>query len=64
MRIAIITKDAAGLRDAILSNRPSPITYNAPKPKDIMDEDKIIQAYRIDVKPENVVIVPVDKVFQ
>jgi zinc protease len=64
MRIAIITKDAAGLRDAILSNRPSPMTYNAPKPKDITDEDKIIEAYRIDVKPENVVIVPVDKVFQ
>jgi zinc protease len=64
MRIAIITKDAAGLRDAILSNRPSPITYNAPKPKDITDEDKIIAAYRIDVKPENVVIVPVDRVFQ
>ena len=64
MRIAIITKDAAGLRDAILSNRPSPITYNAPKPKEIMDEDKIIQAYKIDVRPENVVIVPVEKVFQ
>jgi len=64
MRIAIITKDAAGLRDAILSNRPSPMTYNSPKPKDITDEDKIIEAYRIDVKPENVVIVPVDKVFQ
>jgi len=64
MRIAIITKDAAGLRDAILSNRPSPITYNAPKPKEITDQDKIIQAYKIDVRPENVVIVPVEKVFQ
>ncbi|MDX6612168.1 MAG: zinc protease [Blastocatellia bacterium] len=64
MRIAIITKDAAGLRDAILSNRPSPITYNAPKPAEITDEDKLIQRYQIDVRPENVVIVPVDKVFQ
>jgi zinc protease len=64
MRIAIITKDAAGLRDAILSNRPSPITYNAPKPAEITDEDKLIQTYRIDVRPENVAIVPVDKVFQ
>jgi zinc protease len=64
MRIAIITKDAAGLRDAILSNRPSPITYNAPKPKEITDEDKLIEAYKINVKPEDVKIVPVDKVFQ
>lgn len=64
MRIAIITKDAAGLRDAILSNRPSPITYNAPKPKGITDEDKLIEAYKINVKAEDVKIVPVDKVFQ
>ena len=40
MRIVIVTKDAAGLRDAILSNKTSPITYNAAKPKEITDEDK------------------------
>ncbi|HEY6045144.1 MAG TPA: pitrilysin family protein [Pyrinomonadaceae bacterium] len=64
MRIAIVTKDAAGLREAILSNKVSPITYNAPKPKEIMDEDKTIGAYRIAVKPADVTIVEVDKVFQ
>ncbi|MDX6385862.1 MAG: zinc protease [Blastocatellia bacterium] len=64
MRIAIVTKDAAGLREAILSNKPSPITYNAPKPKEITDEDKLIEAYKIVVKPADVTIVPVEKVFQ
>jgi zinc protease len=64
MRIAIVTKDAAGLRDAILSNKPSPISYNAPKPKEITDEDKIIEQYKIVVKPGDVTIAPVDKVFQ
>jgi zinc protease len=64
MRIAIITKDAHGLRQAILSNKPSPITYNAPKPKEITDEDKVIEKYRIGLKPADVTIVPVDKVFQ
>jgi len=64
MRIAVVTKDAAGLREAILSNKPSPITYNAPKPKEITDEDKIIEAYKIVVKPADVTIVPVEKVFQ
>jgi zinc protease len=64
MRIAIVTKDAAGLRDAILSNKTSPITYNAPKPKEITDEDKIIETYKIDVKSVDVIIVPVEKVFQ
>jgi zinc protease len=64
MRVAIVTKDATGLRDAILSNKVSPITYNAPKPKEIMDEDKTIEAYKIVVKPADITIVPVDKVFQ
>jgi zinc protease len=64
MRIAVVTKDAAGLRDAILSNKPSPMTYNAPKPKDITDEDKLIEAYKIMLKPADVTIVPVEKVFQ
>jgi zinc protease len=64
MRIAIVTKDANALRDAIVNNKPSPITYNAPKPKEITDEDKVIEAYKINVKPDDVTIVPVDKVFQ
>lgn len=64
MRVVIITKDAEGLRDAILSNKPSPMTYNSPKPKEITDEDKIIETYKINVKPEDVVIVPVGNVFQ
>jgi len=64
MRIAIITKDGEGLRNAILGNTPSPTTYNAPKPKEILDEDKTIGAYRINVKPADVVIVSVEKVFQ
>jgi len=64
MRIAVVTKDAEGLRDAILSNKPSPITYNAPKPKEITDEDRIIEAYKIVVRPADVTIVPVDRVFQ
>lgn len=64
MRIAIVTKDAAGLRDAILSNKVSPITYNAPKPKEITDEDKVIEAYKIVVKPADITVVSVDKVFQ
>jgi len=64
MRIAMVTKDASVLRDAIINNKPSPITYNAPKPKEITDEDKIIEGYKINVKTGDVVIVPVDRVFE
>ncbi|MBA3241697.1 MAG: insulinase family protein, partial [Acidobacteria bacterium] len=64
MRVVLITKDAEGLRDAILSGKPSPITYNSAKPQEIMDEDKLIQSYKISVKPAQVAVVPVERVFQ
>ena len=64
MRIVMVTKDAEALREAIINNTPSPIKYNAPKPNDILEEDKVLQTYRINIKPEDVVIVPVERVFQ
>src|SRR5207248_8763296 len=60
MRIAIVTKDASGLRDAIINNKPSPITYNASKLQEITDEDRVIEVYRINLKTGDGVIVPVD----
>jgi len=64
MQIVIITKDPKPFQDAVAKNTPSPIVYNSPKPKQIMDEDAVIQAYRINVKPEQVTVVPVVRVFQ
>jgi zinc protease len=64
MRIVMVTKDAEGLRDALVKGTPSPITYNSPKPADILAEDKIIEKYKVNVSPDQVVVVPVDKVFQ
>ncbi|MGB7924967.1 MAG: pitrilysin family protein [Pyrinomonadaceae bacterium] len=64
MRIVMVTKEAEALRDAIVANKPSPITYNSPKPKEVMDEDKLIEAYKIEVKPEAVTVVEVGQVFQ
>jgi zinc protease len=64
MRVVVVTKNAESIRDAILKNTPSPITYNSPKPKEIIEEDKIIQAYKVVVKPEDITIVPVAQIFQ
>ena len=64
MRVVMITKDAEGLRKEIVENKPGKIAYAAPKPKEITDEDKIIESYRIPVKAEDVTITPVEKVFQ
>lgn len=64
MRVVIVTKDAEGLRDMIVKGTPSPIKYNSPKPEEILEEDKVIEKYKIGVRPDDVVVVPVDNVFQ
>ncbi|HET6372795.1 MAG TPA: pitrilysin family protein [Candidatus Polarisedimenticolia bacterium] len=63
VKIVIVTKDAEALKSAILANTPSPITYNAPKPAEILEEDKIIQAYRLAIAPGDAAVVDLEKVF-
>jgi zinc protease len=63
MRIVMVTKGAEALREVILSEKPSPITYRSPKPKEILAEDKVIAAHPIKVKQEAVMIVPVEQIF-
>ena len=64
MQIVIVTKDAKPFQDAVAKNTPSPIVYNSPKPKEIADEDAVIQRFRINVKPEDVTVVAVERVFE
>jgi len=64
IRIVVVTKNGEAIRDAIVKNTPSPISYNSPKPKDITEEDKIIQGYRVEVNPKDIVLVPVAQIFQ
>ncbi len=64
MRVVMVTKDAEGLRNQIVNNTPATISYASPKPKEITDEDKIIETYPIPVKAADVTITPVGEVFQ
>jgi zinc protease len=64
MRVVMITKDAEGLRDDIVNNKPATITYAAPKPEALLSEDKIIFTYPIRVKASDVTITPINRVFE
>ena len=63
LTVVIITKDAEALRNQLVSDEFSQIKYESAKPQDIVDEDKIIGAYKLNIRPENVKIIPVDEVF-
>lgn len=63
--IAIITEDAQSLKDALVANTPSPIKYANPNmPKEILEEDLIIQSFPLNVKAENVRIISATDFFK
>jgi zinc protease len=62
--IVVVAKDCEALKKAFVSGAPSPMTYNSPKPQEVLDEDKIVERWKLDLKPEDVQIIPVEKVFE
>ncbi|MDW8130605.1 MAG: pitrilysin family protein [Bryobacterales bacterium] len=64
LRVVMIARDCDALRARLLADEPSPIRYNAPKPKEILEEDKIVERWKLGLQPEDVRIVPVEKIFE
>jgi zinc protease len=63
--VAVITQDADTLKNDLVANTPSPIKYANPNmPKDVLDEDVVIQEFPLDVKAEKVRIALAAEFFQ
>jgi len=61
--IAIVAKDAEALKAQLASDDPSPMVYNSPKPDDVIAVDQIVEKWPLNLRPEDIKIVPVDDVF-
>jgi zinc protease len=64
IKIVFVTNEAEKLAEALTGNMVSPIQYSTPKPKNILEEDKIIAGFPLDIKREAIEIVPVEQAFQ
>lgn len=63
--IAVITQDAEGLKQALAENAASPIIYANPNmPEHVLEEDKIIRAYPLEIRAENIKVVPAAEFFK
>jgi zinc protease len=63
IKVAIVARDAAGLREILTSGKPTPITYDTQgTPEDVLAEDKQIAAFPL--KDVSVRIVPVAQMFE
>ncbi len=63
LSVVFITKDAAGLKEALLADAFSAIKYDAPKPQ-LLEEDQRIGKLRLGIRADAVAITPAAQVFE
>ena len=63
LSIVIVTKDAAGLKQALASDAFSPIKYDGEKPTALLEEDRIVGALKLNVPADRIKVTPIDEVF-
>ncbi|MGC4116850.1 MAG: pitrilysin family protein [Myxococcales bacterium] len=65
LRMAIVTKDAQGLRQRILQNTPSPTRYVAEKPApEVLAEDQAFVARPLELAADQIEVQPVSEFFE
>ncbi|QNA99971.1 pitrilysin family protein [Massilia sp. Se16.2.3] len=63
LSVVMITRDAAALREALVTDAFSPIKYDAAKPQAVLDEDAMIGNMKLGIKAENIRITPAAQAF-
>ena len=64
MQFVFVTKDAADLRQRLISDQASPMTYDAEKSQELLDEDATISSSALGFVEAKVTIVKAEQVFQ
>jgi len=64
LQIVMITKDAEGLKQKLVSDEVSTIKYEAEKPQALLDEDKVIGSMKLGIRADAVRIIPAEDVFR
>ncbi len=63
IRFVAVANDAKELRDTLLGNGRSSITYDGEKSAELLAEDDVIHGYPLRFEPSDITIVPADEVF-
>jgi zinc protease len=59
-----ISGDGKDMKQRLLSEQVSPLTYNSDKPAELLATDKIIESYKLTLPSQNVEVIAIDEVFQ
>jgi zinc protease len=61
--VVLVAPDAGALRAALLSDAPTTLTYDAPKPPELLAEDRVIGQRPLGLEDGSVCVTPVSEVF-
>jgi zinc protease len=64
IRIVAVAQNCAELKRKLAGNLFSPMKYNSDKPEDVLEEDKIVERWRIALKPESIQVAPASSLFE
>jgi zinc protease len=65
LAVAIVTQDAAAMKETLLSGKPTPITYQTPTTSEaLLKEDKEIESFPLPLNRERVFIVKAQELFE
>jgi zinc protease len=64
VRFVFVTPDGADLKRRLVANERSPMSYNSPKPEELLAEDAVIEVLRLGFSADSVQVVPADGVFR
>jgi zinc protease len=63
VQYVFVTRDAEDLRQRLANNQPSPMTYDADQPAELLEEDKVINAVSLNVAEDAIKVISAEKVF-
>ena len=64
MVITVVSRNGEELMRQLASDDPSPMTYNSPKAAAIMEEDKIVEKWPLNLHPADITVKPVADIFR
>lgn len=62
--VAAVSRNGEALKTQLAGDDASPMAYNSPKPAEIMEEDKVVEKFPLNLRSEDIVVKPVGEVFQ
>jgi len=62
--IAAVSRNGEELKRQLASEAASPISYNSPKPEALLEEDKIVARWPLNLRAADITVKPAEEVFQ